>query len=77
MDDRDVVIEQLAVELAAMRDRALNAEADRDAYKLIVVQSLEVGHHLTLERDRFRERYYHALDQLRELRAAQCSSRAA
>lgn len=58
-DYRDDVIAELAASEAALRDqvlllveRAVNAEADRDAFRLVAVQCLHENHaqHLRCER---------------------------
>ena len=41
---KDGCIEQLADDLARMTERAINAEVDRDSYRLVARQLLEVVH---------------------------------
>ena len=43
-DYKDDVIETLSDELHVMTERAVSAEADRDAYRLVVRQLLQILH---------------------------------
>ena len=54
-DHRDDTIAQLADDLALAVDRATNAEASAESYRLLSQQLLHALHHVTLERDVLRE----------------------
>lgn len=75
-DHRDEVIAVLAASEAALRDqvlalaeRAVLAEVDRDALRLVAVQSLHLIHQLQCDVVDLRGRYHRALDDARGLRA--------
>jgi hypothetical protein len=51
---QDLTIADLADDLAVMTSRAIEAEADRDAYKVLVSESLTALHMVTKQRDRLR-----------------------
>ena len=74
-DCRDIVIETLAHSEAGLREqimclaeRAVLAEADRGAYRLVAVQAIHHIHDLQLTVDDLRQRYHRALDDARQLR---------
>jgi len=74
-DFRDSCIEQLADEGAALREhiarlaeRAVCAEADRDAFRRVAVAALDRAHDLDVEIIEIRQRYRRALDDARGLR---------
>lgn len=75
-DYRDDVIAELADSEGALQDqvmewteRAVRAEADRDAYRLVAKQSIHQNHDLQLTVDDLRTRYHRALDDARRLRS--------
>lgn len=83
-DYRDTVIETLADSEAALREqvkrlaeRAVLAEAERDAYRLLSVQGLHYVHRLQGELATMTERYHRALDHTRALREEMRSEKAA
>ena len=74
-DYRDVVIETLAEseaalldQIATLADRAVHAEADREAYRLIAVQAIHHICGLRAESDSTTERYHRSLEDARGLR---------
>ena len=54
MTFKDLVVDELADDLALMAKRAGEAEADRDAYKLLVSEALTALYLVTKERDQLR-----------------------
>lgn len=64
----DTVIQHLAADEALLRERVAELEGDVVTYRNLLQESLHVLHDVTLDRDRLRERYHHALDELRTLR---------
>lgn len=73
----DDCLEQFAFENAALREqvgmlaeRAVLAEADRDAFRKVAVAGLDRAHELDVELIEIRERYRRALDDARELRVS-------
>ena len=54
-DYRDSVIEEFADQLQVMYERAIDAEADRDSYRLLAQQLLHALHHVTVHRDLLRD----------------------
>ena len=67
-DYRDGCIAQLADDLAMMTERAVNAEADRDSYRVLAQQTLHALHDVTAERDQLRLRARQLLEAIRALR---------
>ena len=74
-DYRDTVIAELAASEGALREqvmclaeRAVLAEADRDAYRLAATQAIHQIHDLQLTVGDLRSRYHRALDDARRLR---------
>ena len=62
-------LRQAGQEYLVMAERAVNAEADRDAYRLLSQQALHRVHELTLESDRRDVRYRQVVDEYRRFRA--------
>ncbi len=74
-DYHDDVIAELADSEGALREQVMNlaeravlAEADRDAMRLVTTQALHQIHDLQLTVDDLRTRYHRALDDARRLR---------
>lgn len=67
-DYRDDVIEQLADDLAAMTERAIVAEAERDSWRRVAQMAIHHAHDLYMETQR--ESVTRLRDENRELREA-------
>lgn len=75
-DFRDAVIEDLAAsevllreQVADLAERAVRAEVDLDAMRLVAVAGLHHAHDLQVELNDLRERYNRALREAHDLRA--------
>jgi hypothetical protein len=66
---KDLVIADLADDAAAIAERAVIAEADRDAYQLLAQQAIHSLHTLTAERDTLRAQLWRLRGEYRHLRA--------
>jgi hypothetical protein len=67
-DYRDTVIEELAASEAALIERVVVLEADRQAYRALAQAAIHSLHALTGERDRGRATQHRLLHEYRELR---------
>ena len=74
-DYRDGVIAELAASEGALREqvtylaeRAVLAEAEREAFRLVAAQAIHQIHDLQLTVDDLRTRYHRALDDARRFR---------
>lgn len=68
-DFRDLALEHLAADEAALRERVRSVEADADSYRALAQQALQALADLTTERDRQRERIRRLTDENAWLRA--------
>ncbi len=64
------VIDEAFRQLAFEQARGDNAEADRDAYKVIATESLQALYALTVKYDGLKVKYYTLLDERRVPRRA-------
>lgn len=64
----DLVINGLACDLSVMTERAITAEAERDAYRDMAHTALGQLHDVTVERDRLRANQWRERDEHRRLR---------
>jgi hypothetical protein len=69
-DCRDLAIRDLAADVVAAEARLADLEAERDLYREVLSAALTTLYDITLERDQFRDRYHHALNQHRQARLA-------
>lgn len=70
-DYRDLVIEELVTSEAELRARVKDLESDVDSYRLLAQQGIHALRHLTVERDRLRQRLQCLLAELKWLRDQQ------
>ena len=68
-DYKDLVIETLADDEAALLERLASLENDIRIYRELAQQALHELHHLTRRHDRLREQHARLLDEFRFLRA--------
>jgi hypothetical protein len=67
----DPALEILAYDLAMLRERVVDLVAERDSYREVAQQAIHELHHVTIERDQYRDRYHACLDGLRRQRDEQ------
>jgi hypothetical protein len=67
-DSRDAVIEILADCEAALIERVVQLTIERDAWKIVALESIHQSHDLTVKADHLRERHRHLLNEYRVLR---------
>jgi hypothetical protein len=65
----NLTVETLADSEAEWIERAMDAEADRDAYRLVALQAIDTYHHLAHAHDRLRASHARLLDEYRFLMA--------
>lgn len=63
-----MALEHLAADECELRARVAELETDLVTYRALLCEALQVAHELTVDRDRLREKYHAALNELRALR---------
>ena len=68
-DHRDLTIEMLAADEAALLDRVIATERERDSFRVLAHEAIHALHDVAADRDRQRAAHHRVLKEYRALRA--------